>query len=45
MSFGHEDPDMKLIHEQMKRYLKLEEEAMERRIRLVWFSIIPIHIR
>ena len=34
MSFGREDPEMKLVHLQMKKYLKLEEEAMEERIRL-----------
>lgn len=35
MSFGREDPDMKIVHQQMKQYLKLEEEAMEERIRYV----------
>lgn len=34
MSFGREDPEMKLVHDQMKTYLKSEEEAMEDRIRL-----------
>lgn len=33
MSFGREDPAMKLVHQEMKEYLKLEEEAMEERIR------------
>lgn len=33
MTFGREDPDMKLVHQQMKSYLKFEEEAMEERIR------------
>lgn len=33
MSFGRDDPDMKLVHQQMKNYLKLEEEAMEYRVR------------
>ena len=39
MSFGHEDPDLKLVHEHMKGYLKVEEEAMERRIRYYLHSI------
>lgn len=33
MSFGREDPDMRLVHQQMKSYLKSEEAAMEERIR------------
>ena len=32
MSFGREDPVMKLVHAQMKSFLNLEQEAMENRI-------------
>ena len=34
MSFGRDDPVMKLAHSQMKSYLNREQEAMEERIRL-----------
>ncbi len=44
MSFGHEDLDMKIVHEQMKNYLKFEEEAMESRIRYVCALCTYVHV-
>ncbi len=35
MTFGQEDPVMKVVHSRMKSFLNQEEENMERRIRLV----------
>ena len=34
MTFGREDPVMKLVHAQMKSFLNHEQEAMEDKIRL-----------
>ena len=33
MSFGRDDPVMKLAHSQMKSYLNKEQEAMEERVK------------
>lgn len=33
MSYGHEDPVLKLVHSRMKSFLSQEEELMEQRIR------------
>ena len=40
MSYGHEDPVLKLVHSRMKLFLSQEEELMEQRIRLVGMRIM-----